>query len=281
MPLVPTTQILSAALAGEYSVGAFTAVDYLTMEAIVRSAEARDAPVIVQICPQAVKRFGVEVLAKMAGEIAGDSVVPVALHLDHGSDPGVLRDAIRSGYGSVMVDASGCDLETAAARTAGVVGEAHPRGVGVEGIVGLVPDAPDASAGDAVYATPDQAAQFVERTGVDFLAVAVGTAHGLQKIEPQVRLDILRALRELTPVPLVVHGISALGFETVRALASAGAAKLNVSTRIKQTYLDSLYEYIARHREQYDVSGAFRHARDQLIEIIGGYISILGSAGKA
>ena len=281
MPLVSTADILSAAMAGEYSVGAFTAVDYLTMEAIVRAAEARAAPVVVQTCPQAVKRFGVEVLAEMAGEIAGDSVVPVALHLDHGTDPGVIGDAIRTGYGSVMVDWAGCGFDAAAARTKSIAAEAHGRGVGVEGIVGLVPDAPDEPRGEAVYATPDRAVRFVEQTGADFLAVAVGTAHGLHKTEPRVRPEVLRSVRELTPVPLVVHGVSSLGFQTVRALVSAGATKLNVTTRIKQTYLDSLYEYIARHRDEYDVSGAFRHARQALMEIVGGYIAILGCAGKA
>jgi len=284
VPLVNPLGMLQAARKGGYCVGAFNLVDYLTTEAIVKAAEARRAPVMLQTSSATVKRFGVKTLATMARMAAGSSPVDVALHLDHGTDRDVIFEAIREGYTSVMFDGSRYPLEENIARTREIVEEARAHGVAVEGEIGVVAGVEDdivIRQDEAIYTTPEEALEFVRQTGVDFLAAAIGTAHGFYKVEPRLDIDTLRALREQTGFPLVVHGGTGLGFDVVRELVAAGACKMNVSTQIKQTYIDSLYDYIQAHREEYNILKVLQHAFEQLVEMIGGYITVLGSEGKA
>ena len=284
MPLVNPIEMLQAAREGRYCIGAFNIVDYMTLEAVVAAAEAKRAPVIIQTSSGTIKRFGVAALVKMARDIAGPSPVPAALHLDHGTDRAVLHDAIEAGFPSVMIDASKHPFDENVARTRDVVAEAHARGVAVEGEIGVVAGVEDdivIRQDKAIYTTPAEAIEFQSRTGVDFLAAAIGTAHGFYKVAPRLDIDTLRSLREQTGFPLVVHGGTGLGFDVVRELVAAGASKMNVSTQIKQTYIDSLGDYIQAHREEYNILKVLRHAFEHLVEMIGGYITVLGSEGKA
>ena len=284
MPLVNPIEMLQAAREGRYCVGAFNVVDYMTMEAVVRAAEARRAPVIIQTSSGTIKRFGVPALVEMARDLAGPSPVPAALHLDHGTDRQVLHEAIEAGYPSVMIDASKYPFEENAARTKDVVEEAHARGVAVEGEIGVVAGVEDEIVirqDKAIYTTPAEAIEFQARTGVDFLAAAIGTAHGFYKVAPRLDIQTLQALRQRTGFPLVVHGGTGLGFDVVRQLVAAGASKMNVSTQIKQTYIDSLHDYIEANRQEYDILKVLRHAYDKLTEMIAEYVTVLGSEGKA
>ena len=284
MPLVNPIEMLRAARAGEYCVGAFNIVDYMSFEAVVAAAEQKHAPVIVQTSSGTVKRFGPAGLVRMGEIIAGPSAVPVALHLDHGTDRAMLSEAIRAGYPSVMIDASKHPFDQNVAITREVVAEAHARGVSVEGEIGVVAGVEDdivIRQDGAIYTTPDEAIEFQTRTGIDFLAAAIGTAHGFYKVEPRLDIDTLRAIRGRTDFPLVIHGGTGLPFDVVRELVAAGGAKMNVSTQIKQTYTDALFEYIQANRREYNIMKVLQHAYDKLIEMICEYITVLGSEGKA
>ena len=284
MPLVNPLGMLQAARKSGYCVGAFNLVDYLTTEAIVEAAEARRAPVMLQTSSATVKRFGVKTLVSMGRMAAAASPVDVALHLDHGTDRDAVIEAIHEGYTSVMFDGSRYPLEENAARTREIVEEARAHGVAVEGEIGVVAGVEDdivIRQDEAIYTTPTEALEFVRQTGVDFLAAAIGTAHGFYKVEPRLDIDTLRKIARATECPMVVHGGTGLPLDVVRELVAAGAAKMNVSTQIKQTYIDALHGYIEGHRSEYNPLKLLDHARQELAEMVGQYMEVLGSAGKA
>jgi ketose-bisphosphate aldolase len=284
MPLVNPLPMLQDARARGYCVGAFNLVDFLTMRAIVEAAETQRAPVILQTSSASVKQLSVKTLVAMAHLVADDSPVPVALHLDHGTDREVIGRAIRAGYTAVMIDGSKYPLEENVARTRDVVEEAHAHGVAVEGEIGIVAGVEDdlvVRQDAAIYTTPAEALEFQRRSGVDFLAAAIGTAHGFYKVEPKLDIDTLRQIAQATQCPMVVHGGTGLPFDVVRELVRAGAAKMNVSTQIKQTYIDGLHGYIEGHRTEYNPIKLLDHARRELVAMIGEYMQVLGSAGKA
>jgi len=284
MPLVDPISMLTAARQGGYCVGAFNFVDYLTLEATVEAASAADAPVMLQASSGVIKRFGVVKLVQMARTAAGDSPVPVALHLDHGTDIEVIRQAIAAGFNSVMYDGSKDPFDVNAAQTAAVVAEAHAAGVAVEGEIGVVAGVEDdivVRQDRAIYTTPEEATEFLRRTDVDFLAAAIGTAHGFYKVQPRLDIDTLRHLASTAGRPMVVHGGTGLPFEVVRELVSAGAAKMNVSTQVKQTYIDALYGYIDGHRREYNPLKLLEAARAELVKMMAEYMNVLGCAGKA
>jgi len=281
MPLVNPLGMLQAARQGGYCVGAFNLVDYLTTEAIVQAAEAKRSPVILQTSSGTVKRFGIKNIVQMARMAAENS--PVALHLDHGTDRKVISEAIRSGYTSVMFDGSKFPLQENAARTRDIVDEAHAHGLSVEGEIGVVAGVEDdivIHQDKAIYTTPDEALEFLRQAGVDFLAAAIGTAHGFYKVQPRLDIDTLRKLAHTTECPMVVHGGTGLPVDVVRELVAAGAAKMNVSTQIKQTYIDGLHGYIESHRTEYNPLKVLDHARQELVAMIGRYMEVFGSAGR-
>jgi ketose-bisphosphate aldolase len=284
MPLVNPLSMLQAAKAGGYCVGAFNLVDHLTMEAIIQAAETQNAPAILQTSSAVVKRMGIKTLVQLAHLVADRSPVPIALHLDHGTDRQVIGQAIREGYTAVMFDGSKYPLAENIARTREVVEEAHAHGVAVEGEVGVVAGVEDdlvIHQDAAIYTTPEEALEFQSRSGVDFLAAAIGTAHGFYKVEPRLDIDTLRNISQRTACPMVVHGGTGLPFDMVRELVRAGGAKMNVSTQIKQTYIDGLFGYIEAHRAEYNPIKLLDHARAELVKMIAEYMTVLGSAGKA
>jgi len=239
--------------------------------------------VILQTSSGTVKRFGIKNIVQMARMAAENSPVPVALHLDHGTDPKVISEAIRSGYTSVMFDGAKYPLQETAARTRKIVDEAHANGLSVEGEIGVVAGVEDdivIHQDKAIYTTPDEALEFRRLSGVDFLAAAIGTAHGFYKVQPRLDIDTLRKLSHTTECPMVVHGGTGLPEDVVRELVAAGAAKMNVSTQIKQTYIDGLHGYIEAHRTEYNPLKLLAHARQELLTMIGRYMEVFGSAGR-
>jgi fructose-bisphosphate aldolase class II len=284
MPLTDPMPILNRARQNGYCVGAFNVVDFMTVEAVVSAAEMENAPVIVQTSSGTIKAFGIGRLVAMTRIAAEAGGVPVILHLDHGKNLDVIFEAVRGGYNSVMIDGSEYPFDENIAITKKVVDEAHAHGVAVEGEIGVVAGVEDeivVRQDSAIYTTPEEAIEFQERSGVDFLAAAIGTAHGFYKTAPRLDIDTLREIRKKTDYPLVVHGGTGLSEETVRQLVKAGACKFNVSTQVKQTYIDSMYDYINRNRTEYNILKVLAHAKEALIKMIAGYIRLLGSSGKA
>lgn len=284
MPLVNPMPMLEQARREGFCIGAFNVVDFLSIEAVVAAAERQRAPVIVQTSSGTIKRFGIETVVAMTRTVAAESTVPVALHLDHGTKPEVILEAIERGYNSVMIDGSKLPLEENVQVTRQIVQAAGKAGIAVEGEIGIVAGVEDdivVNADDAIYTTPEEAIEFQSRTGVDFLAAAIGTAHGFYKVPPKLNIDTLRRIRERTEFPLVVHGGTGLPETIVRELVSAGAAKFNVSTQVKQTYIDSMFSYMEARRQEYDILKVLAQAKQELTDMIADYIALLGGEGKA
>lgn len=284
MPLVNPMGMLEQARTEGFCIGAFNVVDYLSIEAVVEAAEAKQAPVIIQTSSGTIKRFGIENIVEMTRMAAKNSSVPISLHLDHGTDVELIKEAIHKGYSSVMIDASKFPFEENIAISRQVVEEAASVGVAVEGEIGIVGGVEDdivVEADDAIYTTPEEAIEFQKRSGVDFLAAAIGTAHGFYKVAPKLNIDTLREIRKNTSFPLVIHGGTGLSEDIVKELVLAGGAKFNISTQIKQTYIDSMFNYTQANRDKYDILKVLVNAKKDLSTMIANYISLLGGAGKA
>ena len=284
MPLVNPINMLQHATANSYAVGAFNFVDYLTMETTVQAAVEADSPVILQASAGTIKRFTPKTLVGMAELIADDAPVPVALHLDHGKDVDVIAIAIRDGFNSVMYDGSHLPFDGNVEETRKIVAIAHEHGVAVEGEIGVVAGVEDdivVNQEDAIYTTTEEATAFQAESGIDFLAPAIGTAHGFYKVKPRLNIDTLREIASQANYPLVVHGGTGLPDDVVRELVAAGGAKFNVSTQVKISYIDGLFNYIEANRTEYHPLNLLEAARVALLEMTVDYMKLLGSAGRA
>lgn len=242
MELQNSKQILQNALDGHYGVGAFNFVNMETLKSILDSAEEKHSPVIVQCSTGAIKYAGAEVLANMAKTYAKNMTVPVCLNLDHGKTYEDCKMAIDAGFTNVMIDASSLPKEENITLTKKVVEYAHAHGVTVEAEIGVlagVEDEVSASDDDAKYTDPNEAYEFVKATGVDSLAIAIGTSHGTVKFkgEAKLRFDILEKVEKLLPnFPIVLHGASAIPQDMVK-LAEDYGAKLAGSCGIPEDML--------------------------------------------
>lgn len=229
MELQNSKQILDNALKGHYGVGAFNFVNMETLKAILDSAEEKKSPVIVQCSTGAIKYAGVETLANMAKTYAKNMTVPVCLNLDHGKTFEDCKNAIDAGFTNVMIDASSLPKEENIALTKKVVEYAHSKNATVEAEIGVlagVEDEVSASDEDARYTDPKEAYDFVQATGVDSLAIAIGTSHGTVKFkgEAKLRFDILEEVGKLLPnFPIVLHGASSIPQDMVKLAEKYGA----------------------------------------------------------
>ena len=242
MELQNGTEIFKNALKGGYGVGAFNFINIETLKSILDTAEENKSPVIVQCSTGAIKYAGVEVLSAIAREYARKMTVPVCLNLDHGQTYEDCKKCIDAGFTNVMIDASHLPYEENIALTKKVVEYAHSKGVTVEaelGVLAGVEDEVSATEDDARYTDPKQAYEFVKATGVDSLAIAIGTSHGTVKFkgEAKLRFDILEEVEKLLPdFPIVLHGASSIPQDMVK-LAEEYGAKLTGSCGIPETML--------------------------------------------
>jgi ketose-bisphosphate aldolase len=284
MSLQNTGQILQNARAEGYCVGAFNIVDYLTMEAVLLAASAQSSPVIVQTSSGVVRRYGARSLVAWGRTLAEKYPIPVGLHLDHGTELDLIQECIEAGYTSVMIDASRYPFAENVNRTRKVVETAHRWDVAVEGEIGVLAGVEDElvlQQGQAIYTTPEEAIAFQDGSGVDFLAVAIGTAHGFYQVQPRLDIQTLQKLHAQVDFPLVIHGGTGLSMETLQELVAAGASKLNISTQIKKTYIDSLESYIQAHRTEYNPLKVLDSASKQLVEMVSAYLEVFQSANRA
>ncbi len=242
MELQNSKEIFKNALKGNYAVGAFNFINIETLRSILRAAEENKSPVIVQCSTGAIKYAGVEALTAICKSYAKDMSVPVCLNLDHGKTFEDCKMCIDAGFTNVMIDASSLPYEENIALTKKVVEYAHSKGITVEaelGVLAGVEDEVSAGEDDARYTDPKQALDFVTRTGIDSLAVAIGTSHGTVKFkgEPKLRFDILEEIGRLMPdFPLVLHGASSIPQDMV-ALAEKYGAKLKGSCGVPEDML--------------------------------------------
>nr|WP_300186508.1 class II fructose-1,6-bisphosphate aldolase [uncultured Agathobaculum sp.] len=283
MPLVTTEKMFADAQAGHYAVGAFNVENMEMVMAVVRAAEELRAPVILQTTPSTVKYAGLDYYLAMARVAAERATVPVAMHLDHGESFDLAMQALRTGYTSIMIDGSHESFEDNIAVTRRVVDACAPSRISVEAELGKVGGKEDdLEGGDGnPFTDPQQAKEFVERTGVNSLAVAIGTAHGLYKGTPKLEFDLLRAIREVVSIPLVLHGASGVPDDAVRQAIELGICKVNFATELRIAYSDGVKSYLQKDSDVFDPKKYSKVGIANVVETVKAKITVCGSAGKA
>ncbi|ADI03049.1 MAG TPA: class II fructose-1,6-bisphosphate aldolase [Syntrophothermus lipocalidus] len=283
MALVPVADLLVQAEKGGYAVGAFNANNMEIVQAIMEAARLEKAPVIMQASQGAIQYAGLDFITGMVKIAAGDEDIPVALHLDHGTSFEQVIRCIRGGFTSVMYDGSKLPLEENIAITKKVIEIARAVGVSVEaelGKIGGTEDNVSVDEREAMFTDPEEARYFVEQTGVDSLAVAIGTAHGQYKGEPRLDFDRLAKIRQLTNIPIVLHGSSGVPDDQIRKAISLGVRKVNIDTNIREAFVGKMREELAKNEREIDPRKILGPAREAAVEIIREKIRLFGSAGR-
>ena len=308
MPLVSTTDMFKKAYEGGYAIGAFNVNNMEIVQGIVDAAKEEQSPLILQVSAGARKYAKHIYLVKLVEAALEDTGLPIALHLDHGDDFEICKSCIDGGFSSVMIDGSKHDFETNVALTKKVVEYAHAHGVVVEGELGRlagVEDDVNVSEKDALFTDPDQAAEFVERTGVDSLAIAIGTSHGAYKFkgEPYLDFERLEKVGKLLPgFPIVLHcastvlpefvekcnkfggsipGTQGVPEEMLRKAASMSVCKINIDTDLRLAMTASIREFFVNNPSEFDPRKYLGPARDAIKGMVQHKIkNVLGSSGK-
>jgi len=284
MPLENMKAMLAQAAAEKYAVGAFNILDYNSTKAVVQTAEELHAPVIIQTSAKTVTFWGSRTLMGWMRELAGNSKVPVAVHLDHCKDLDLIKECIEAGWTSVMIDASAKPFEENLSLSRQVVEMARPKNITVEAELGAIVGVEDdihVKEQDAHLADPQQAVEFCTKVKPDCFAPAIGTAHGIYKGEPKIAYDILQKVAPSTRVPIALHGGTGLSDDVFRRCISLGCAKVNISTQIKYAFIDGFVGYHNAHNTQYDPLKVIRAQFDEMKKAIMANIRLFGSAGKA
>ncbi len=282
--LVTGKEILLDAQKNGYAVGAFNVNNMEIVQAIVEAAEQTNSPVILQASQGGLKYGGVEYIAALGKLAARNAKVPVALHLDHGTDFEQIMLCIRHGFTSVMIDASKFPLEENIAYTKKVVEVAHAVGVSVEAELGKIGGTEDditVDERDATFTNPDEAERFVRETGVDSLAIAVGTAHGVYKGIPKIEYDIIKEIRSKVDAPLVLHGSSGVPEESIKKAVPLGITKINIDTDLRVAFSDGVKDFLNEKPDEIDPRKILGPAKAAMKAKIIEKMNIFGSAGKA
>ncbi len=283
MPLVGVDALLEQAQREGYAVGAFNANNMEIVQAIIQAAELEQSPVIMQASQGAIKYAGLEFITGMVRIAAENSPVPVALHLDHGTDFGQVVRCIRSGFTSVMFDGSKLSLEDNIATTRKILEIANPIGVSVEaelGKIGGTEDDVHVSMREASFTDPEEARYFVAQTGIKSLAIAIGTAHGQYKGEPRLDFERLATIKSLVNIPIVLHGSSGVPDEAVRKAISLGVCKVNIDTNIREAFVGAMRKVMQSKPDEIDPRQILGPARQAAVEIIRDKMRVFGSSGR-
>lgn len=282
MALVTTGEMLLLGQAGRYAVGAFNVENLEMIMAVAEAAEESRSPVIMQTTPSAVGYAGLDYFFAMAKTAAERASVPVALHLDHGDGFPLAVKALRAGYTSVMIDGSRLPFEDNVALTRQVVEACSPSGISVEAELGKVGGKEDGLEGDKAspFTDPAEAQEFVGRTGVNSLAVAIGTAHGLYAGTPKLDFVRLREICSRVSVPLVLHGASGVPDDAVRKAIAEGICKVNFATELRIAFTDGVKSYLKDNPAAFDPKKYSKTGRERVARLVREKILLCGSAGK-
>ena len=311
MPLLTSTEMFKKAYAGGYAIGAFNVNNMEIIQGITEAAKEQNAPVILQVSAGARKYAKHIYLTKLVEAAIEDTDMPIVLHLDHGADFEVCKSCIDGGFSSVMIDGSHHSFEDNILLTRKVVEYAHAHGVVVEGELGQlsgIEDDVNVSAENASYTNPDQVEEFVNKTGVDSLAIAIGTSHGAFKFKPGqkplLRFDILKEVeRRLPGFPIVLHGASsvpkefaqlinqyggkmedAIGIpeEMLRQAATSAVCKINIDSDIRMAMTAAIRQHFSEHTGDFDPRQYLSPARQAVKDMVAHKIkNVLGCNGKA
>ena len=310
MPLVTTTEMFKKAYAGGYAVGAFNVNDMEMIQAIVEAANELNSPVILQVSAGARKYANPVYLRHLVEAAVETTNIPIAMHLDHGADFEICKASIDGGFTSVMIDASSKPWEENIAITKKVVEYAHDHGVVVEAELGKlagIEDDVNVAAHDAMFTSPDEVEEFTARTGIDSLAIAIGTSHGAYKFkpgqDPKLRIDILEEVgRRLPGFPIVLHGASSVPQDQVaivnefggsmpnaigipeselRKAAKLAVCKINIDSDLRVAFTAAVRKHLAENPSHFDPRQYLGDARANMKELVKHKITdVLGSANK-
>ncbi len=283
MALTNMKSMLNRARDGGYAVGAFNILDYNSMKAVVETAAETSSPVIIQTSVKTILFWGYRPIVTWAEELAGESRIPVALHLDHCQDIQVIGSCIRAGWTSVMIDASSRPFAENLSLTREVLAIARPADVSVEAELGAIVGTEDdihVKEQDSHLADFDQAMEFCGELDLDCFAPAVGTAHGVYKGEPKIDFGLIERIAGATGLPLALHGGTGLSPAVFHRCISLGCAKVNISTQLKYAHINGFVNYHNLHQEYNPLKPL--EAQYQLIrEAVLENIRLFGSEGKA
>lgn len=242
--------LLENARRGGYAVPAFNVDNLESVLGVLHAAENTDRPVIIQTIPRTLRYGGIPVYSAMVRSLYKGNP-DISIHLDHGGDVGICKACIDAGYTSVMIDGSALDFDGNVGLTKQVVDVAHPLGISVEGELGTI-GGKEETQSEIKYTEVSEAEEYVLRTGVDSLAIGVGTAHGVYKGVPHIAVDRIEEIAAKINTPLVLHGASGLSDEVIIACIKAGISKINFATQLRQAFTQGLKEGIAENPEAFD-----------------------------
>jgi tagatose 1,6-diphosphate aldolase GatY/KbaY len=265
-----------------YAVGAFNAENMEMVQAIVAMAEEQNAPVIIQTTPGTVNYASLELYYSNVAAVAKEASVPVAIHLDHGNSHALAAKALRAGYTSIMIDGSQLPLGENIALTRSVVNICSPCGVPVEGELGMVGGKEDDTESSGCgYTDPQEAIRFVQETGVDSIAVGVGTAHGVYAATPVLNVPLIAELRGLLSIPLVLHGASGLTEDAVKECIANGISKVNFATELRIAFTHAVQKYLEQNRDAIDPKKYGAAGREAVKELVKNRMETCGCVGRA
>jgi ketose-bisphosphate aldolase len=273
------TDILTAARRDHYAVGSFNVYNYETIRGVIESGREAGLPVIVAFGAGYLPNMELDEVAGLVRTMAAASPTPVALHLDHCKSFETIVRAIKAGFSSVMYDGSALQFADNLRETARIVAIAHAAGVGVEAELGALAKGAHSNEEDAreIYTSPAEAEQFARDTGVDALAVSIGTVHGMYKGTPRVDVDVLKQIAAVVATPLVLHGGSGTPETIIRECIAHGIAKINVNTEISMHALDRMRAHLASGKETH-LSQVSRETVGAVKEVVRKYMALFRGA---
>lgn len=267
-----------------YAVGAFNVNNMEAIQAIIEAAEELQSPVVIQVSQGGLEYAGVKYIAAMVKVAAEGANVPVVLHLDHGTEFRNQVQCLRAGWTSLMIDASHCGFEENIAKTKEIVKMAHQAGVGVEaelGKIGGVEDDISVDEKDATYTDVEEAYEFVHATGVDYLAIAVGTAHGPYKGDPKIDFTRIAEIKAKLNIPLVLHGSSGVPKESIEKAIAAGINKINIDTDLRQAYHRAVKKFVTENPDAYDPRKINGPGKETMKEVVKDKMRMFNSVNQA
>lgn len=283
MPLVNLKYLMDRAEEGKYAVGAFNCNNMEIIQAIVEAAVEEKSPVIIQASQGAIKYAGLDYIVALVKTAADTSDIPICLHLDHGTDFNQVKECIDRGFSSVMYDGSKHPIDENIRITNEVLKLAREKDVSVEGELGKIVGTEDdvhVDEKDARYTKPEEAKYYVDNTGVDALAIAIGTAHGQYKGEPKLRFDILEEVKQLIDTPIVLHGSSGVPDAAILRAIELGVRKINIDTNIREAFVKGVHQAIEANPKEIDPRKILGPAKEEMKNIIKEKIRLFGSSGK-
>jgi fructose-bisphosphate aldolase class II len=283
MPVASTKEMVTTAMAAGYAVPAINVVNQLTMEAVLAAAQELRSPMIVQTSVKTVRSIGLDVLRAMWDTTIASVDVPVALHLDHCPDRAIISACLAAGWSSVLFDAHELPVEENERQCLEVVAEARAVGADVEGEIEGITGVEDGIGSDeeGPIQTLQVAVGFIERTGVDIFAPAIGNAHGVYKARPTLDHQRISDLVEATGIPMALHGGTGLSADQFSDLIARGCAKVNVSTALKIAFMEANRAYLSKNTTAADPPRLFAHVREAVMEMTRRHIRMFGSEGRA